>query len=168
IREVMTQRPVTCSPTDVCGQAATLMKQEDCGSIPVVEDGRLVGIVTDRDIVVRVVAAGKDPKTLQVGEIMSADPISVSPDDDVAEAAKVMAERQVRRLPVVENGRLVGLLVTAQVARHENARETGETIKEISAPPSGRGSHARGRPFAPRALRLSLRFSGLSWRTPSV
>ena len=144
IREVMTQRPVTCSPTDVCAQAATLMKQQDCGSIPVVEDGRLVGIVTDRDIVVRAVAAGKDPKTLRVAEIMSADPISVSPDDDVAEAAKVMAERQVRRLPVVENGRLVGLLVTAQVARHENARETGETIKEISAPPSGRGSHARG------------------------
>src|SRR5438093_9574022 len=144
ISEIMTTKPATVGPDATLGEVATLMRQEDCGSIPVVEDGRLVGIVTDRDIVVRAVAAGKDPKTLRVAEIMSADPISVSPDDDVSEAAKVMAERQVRRLPVVEKGRLVGLLVTAQVARHENARETGETIKEISEPPSGRGSHARG------------------------
>jgi len=144
VREVMTQRPATCSPTDTCAQAATLMKQHDCGSAPVVEGGKLVGIVTDRDIVVRAVAAGKDPKTLRVAEIMSADPVTVSPDDDVSKAAKVMADRQVRRVPVVENGTLVGLLVTAQVARHESTREIGETIKEISGPASGRGSHARG------------------------
>jgi CBS domain-containing protein len=144
VREVMTQRPSTCSPTDTCAQAATLMKQQDCGSVPVVEGGKLVGIVTDRDIVVRSVAAGKDPKTQRVAEIMSADPVTVSPDDEVAKATKVMADRQVRRLPVVEKGTLVGLLVTAQVARHESTREIGETIKDISEPASGRGSHARG------------------------
>src|SRR5439155_830419 len=83
---------------------ATLMKQQDCGSIPVVDGGRLVGIVTDRDIVVRAVAAGKDPKTLRVTEVMSADPITVGPDEDVKRAEKVMADRQIRRLPVVENG----------------------------------------------------------------
>ena len=144
IREVMTQRPVTCSPTDVCGQAATLMKQEDCGSIPVVEDGRLVGIVTDRDIVIRGIAEGSDPKTQRVSTVMSADPVTIRPDDDLADAEKVMADRQIRRLPVVENGKLVGIIVTAQIARAADKRKVGETIKEISEPTSGRASHARG------------------------
>src|SRR5438132_12892065 len=144
IREVMTQGPVTCSPTDVCGQAATLMKQEDCGSIPAVEDGRLVGIVTDRDIVIRGVAAGSGPKTQRVSTVMSADPVTIRPDDDLADAEKVMAVRQIRRLPVVENGKLVGIIVTAQIARAADKRKVGETIKEISEPTSGRASHARG------------------------
>jgi CBS domain-containing protein len=144
VRDSMTRQPATCAPGDTCAQAATLMKQEDCGSIPVVDGRRLVGIVTDRDIVIRAVAAGKDPKTTRVAEIMSADPITVSPEDDLSEAAKTMAERQVRRLPVVEDGVLVGLLVTAHVARHESSSETGETMKEISEPASGRASHARG------------------------
>jgi CBS domain-containing protein len=144
VRDAMTRDPQSCSPTDTLARAATLMKQVDCGSLPVVEGGRLVGILTDRDIVVRGVAAGKDPKTQRVSEVMSADPVTVSPDDDVSAAAKVMADRKVRRLPVVVNGALTGLLVTAQVARHENARATGETLKEISEPSSGRGSHARG------------------------
>jgi CBS domain-containing protein len=144
VRELMTSKPATVEPDSTCGEAATLMKQEDCGSLPVVGNGRLVGIITDRDIVVRCVAAGKDPKTLRVAEVMSADPITVKPDDDVARAEKVMAESQIRRVPVVEDGALVGIIVTAQIARSENERKTGETLKEISEPASGRGSHARG------------------------
>jgi CBS domain-containing protein len=144
VRELMTGDPSSVESNATLGQVATLMKQEDCGSIPVVEGARLVGIVTDRDIVIRAVAAGKDPKTLRVSEVMSANPVTVGPDDDIKQAEKVMADRQIRRLPVVDKGALVGILVTAQIARAENERATGETLKEISAPANGRGSHARG------------------------
>jgi CBS domain-containing protein len=144
VRELMTGRPATVEPDATLGAVATLMKQENCGSIPVVHGGRLVGIVTDRDIVIRGVAAGSDPKTQRVNEIMSADPVTIGPDDDVTAAEKAMGDRQIRRLPVVEGGRLVGIIVTAQIARAGNERKVGETLKEISAPKSGRGSHARG------------------------
>ncbi|MBI2773818.1 MAG: CBS domain-containing protein [Chloroflexi bacterium] len=145
VKELMTAEPASLGPDATLGEAATLMKQEDCGSIPIVRDGALVGIVTDRDIVIRAVAAGKDVKSTRVSEVMSADPIWVSPDDDVAEAEKIMADRQVRRLPVVEDGHLAGIIVIGQIARHDRDEErTGETLKEISEPRSGLGSHARG------------------------
>ena len=144
VRELMTKQPTTVGPDATLGEVATLMKQDDCGSIPVVEGGRLVGIVTDRDIVVRGIAAGMDPKTQRVSKVMSAGPVTVGPDDDVMEAEKKMADRQIRRLPVVEGGKLVGLIVTAQIARAGNERKVGETLKEISEPTSGRASHARG------------------------
>jgi len=140
----MTTEPITVEPDATLGEVATLMKQEDCGSIPVVEAGRLVGIVTDRDIVIRGVAGGTDPKTQRVSTIMSADPVTIGADDDVTEAEKVMADRQIRRLPVIEDGRLVGIIVTAQIARADDKRKVGETLREISEPTSGRGSHARG------------------------
>ena len=144
VRELMTTEPTTVEPDATLGEVATLMKQEDCGSIPVVEAGRLVGIVTDRDIVIRGVAGGTDPKTQRVSTIMSADPVTIGADDDVTEAEKVMADRQIRRLPVIEDGRLVGIIVTAQIARADDKRKVGETLREISEPTSGRGSHARG------------------------
>ena len=144
VRELMTTEPVTVEPKPTLGEVATLMKQEDCGSLPVVEGGRLVGIVTDRDIVVRGVAAGKDPKTQRVSEVMSANPVTIGPDNDVSDAEVKMADRQIRRLPVVEGGKLVGIIVTAQIARAGNERKVGETLKEISEPTSGRASHARG------------------------
>jgi CBS domain-containing protein len=93
VRELMTTEPATVAPEATLGEVATLMKQEDCGSIPVVQDGRLVGIVTDRDIVIRGVAAGSDPKTQRVSKIMSADPVAIGPDEDVATAERVMADR---------------------------------------------------------------------------
>jgi CBS domain-containing protein len=145
VKELMTPRPTVVRPEDTASQAATLMKQNDCGAIPVVADGgKLVGIVTDRDIVLRVVAAGKDPRSTPVSAVMTADPTTVSPDSSSDDAEKLMADHQVRRLPVVEGARLVGILVTAQLARREDARDVGETIKGISEPKSGRGSHARG------------------------
>ena len=145
VKDLMTPNPTVCRSEDTASQAATLMKQEDCGAIPVVKDGgKLVGIVTDRDIVVRVVAAGKDPRSTPVSAVMSADPVTLKPDADADEAEKLMADRQVRRLPVVENGKLVGILVTAHLARRSDVRDVGETIRGISEAKSGRGSHARG------------------------
>jgi CBS domain-containing protein len=144
VRDLMTSDPAKLAPDDTCAQAATLMREEDCGSLPIVKDGKLVGIVTDRDITIRAVAAGKDPKTTPVSEVMSADPITVTPNTESEEASRIMAEFQVRRLPVAENGRLLGIVVTAHLARRESADEVGETIKEISEPASGRASHARG------------------------
>jgi len=144
VSDLMTSDPATVGPDDPVAKAATLMREEDCGAIPVVRGGKLIGIVTDRDITVRAVAEGRDAKTLKVSEIMSADPITVSPDTDGDEASKLMAEHQVRRLPVVRDGHLMGILVTAQLARRESSKAVGETIKEISEPASGRASHARG------------------------
>ncbi len=120
VRDLMTSGPATVGPDDPCAQAATLMREEDCGSIPVVRDGRLVGIVTDRDIAIRAVAAGKDPRSTPVSEVMSADPVTITPDTEANEAARLMAEFQVRRLPVVDGGRLCGIVVTAQLARRES------------------------------------------------
>lgn len=144
-QDLMTREPATLAPDASCAEAATLMRQEDCGSIPIVDGSRLVGIVTDRDIVIRCVAAGKDPKTMPVSAVMSADPITISPDTDIDDASDLMADRQVRRLPVVDGGKLVGILVIGQIARREpDEEQTGETLKEISEPKSGLGSHARG------------------------
>ena len=144
VKELMTPNPTVVKPEDTAAQAATLMKQEDCGALPVVQNGKLVGIITDRDIVVRAVAAGKDPRSTKISEIMSSDPDTISPDASDDQAEKLMAKSQVRRLPVVENGKLVGILVTAQLARRGNTDELGETIREISEPKNGKGSHARG------------------------
>src|SRR2546430_10105955 len=104
VRELMTREPTTVEPNATLGEVATLMKQDDCGSIPVVQSGRLVGIVTDRDIVIRGIAAGSDPKTHRVSAIMFADPVTIWPDNDVTEADTVMTDRLIRLLPVVANG----------------------------------------------------------------
>jgi len=145
VRDLMTADPATLAPDATLGEAATLMKQEDCGSIPIVDNGRLVGIVTDRDIVIRAIAAGKDPRSTRVSEVMSADPVTIGSDDDAREAETLMADRQIRRLPVCDDGKLAGILVIGQLARRERDEDrVGETLKEISEPKSGRGSHARG------------------------
>jgi len=134
----MTRDPATLRPDSTCSEAAVLMKREDCGSLPVVKDGRLVGIVTDRDIVVRGVAGGKDPTHLAVSEVMTSGPITIAPGMNAEEASKLMSEKQVRRLPVVDGGRLVGILAIGQLARHESANVAGETLKEVSQPAAKR------------------------------
>src|SRR2546429_6107138 len=96
VRDLMTREPTTVEPNATLGEVATLMKQDDCGSIPVVQSGRLVGIVTDRDIVIHGIAAGSDPKTHRVSAIMSADPVTIRPDNDVTDAEQVMADRPYR------------------------------------------------------------------------
>lgn len=132
IKELMTRDVRACEPNATVAEAAKVMAQEDVGPVPIVEDGRLVGIVTDRDIVVRVVAEGRDPNATRVKEIASTDLVTVSPDDDLDEALNLLAERQVRRLPVVEGDRLVGIVAQADIARLGKDKKTGEVVEEIS------------------------------------
>ena len=134
VEQLMTKAPATLRPQSTCTEAAALMKREDCGSLPVVSGDKLAGIVTDRDIVIRVVAAGKDPTHVAVSEVMTADPITVTPGTTAEDASKLMSDKQVRRLPVTDSGRLVGMLVIGQLARHESSSAAGETLKEVSRP----------------------------------
>jgi len=133
IKELMTVRPRTVKTGDSIVDAAKLMKGEDAGIAPIVDGDRLVGVVTDRDIAVRVVAEGRDPQTTKVEEIASANLVTIDPQQELDEALRLMAHHQVRRLPVVEeDGRLVGILAQADVARHAEAERTGEVLEQIS------------------------------------
>ena len=133
IREVMTSNPSTIEPNKTVADAARIMKQEDAGVVPVTENGRLTGMVTDRDIAIRVVAEGKDPKSTPVREVASKDLVTIDPQQDLDEALRLMAQHQVRRLPVVEeDGRLVGVVAQADVARHGDDTKTGQVVQEIS------------------------------------
>ncbi|MGI8606780.1 MAG: CBS domain-containing protein [Gaiellaceae bacterium] len=132
IKDVMTQNPTSCDPSTTVVEAAKVMASEDVGSIPVVKDGRLVGMVTDRDIVLRALAEGRDPTSTTVGEIASSGLETLSPDDDLDAALRKMASSQVRRLPVVEGDQLVGIVAQADVARRGDDSETGQVVQEIS------------------------------------
>ncbi|HEX2287863.1 MAG TPA: CBS domain-containing protein [Gaiellaceae bacterium] len=133
IREVMTSNPRTIEPDKPVADAAKLMRDEDVGLAPVVEGDRLVGTLTDRDIAIRVVAEGKDPASTSVREVASTDIVTVSPEQDLDEALSLMAQHQVRRVPVVEqDGRLVGVVAQADVARQADEHQTGELVGHIS------------------------------------
>lgn len=135
--DVMTRDVVTCTPENTVVDAARLMKTEDIGPILVVDNeanNTLVGIITDRDIVLKVVADGQDVNSAPVGDVMSKKLVTCRTDDDVNVAMKAMAQFQLRRIPVVEdNMRLVGIISQADVATRVDAPErTGEVVKEIS------------------------------------
>jgi CBS domain-containing protein len=131
VRDVMTSNPRTVSPNDSIQAAARIMREEDCGIVPVVENGRTVGIVTDRDIVIRAVAEGAGDKAVR--DIATKDVVFVKPDDSTKDAEKLMSERQIRRLPVVENDRLVGIVSLGDLAVKEGKdSRTGETLENIS------------------------------------
>jgi CBS domain-containing protein len=133
IREVMSSNPSAIEAESSVADAAKLMRDEDVGLAPVVEGDRLVGTLTDRDITVRVVAEGKDPQSTTVREVASTDLVTVDPEQDLDEAVRLMAQHQVRRLPVVEeDGRLVGVVAQADVARQADDRQTGEVVERIS------------------------------------
>jgi len=134
VKDAMTSEVKTAAPSQSLTDAAMLMKQEDVGSIPVVDGERLVGVVTDRDIVVRGIADGSDPHAIQVGDIASRDVVTVRPDDDLDEALRLMAQHQVRRLPVVDDGQLVGVVATADVAQEAKEKDLGHVVEEISKP----------------------------------
>lgn len=133
-REIMTSNVKTATRGQSLRDVAIMMRDGDMGSIPVVEDGKLVGIVTDRDIVVRSIAEGKDADT-PVGESMTTEIFSVRPDDFVFEAIRLMGDKQVRRIPVVDgNGALAGIIAIADIALEmEDEREIAETLEEISS-----------------------------------
>jgi CBS domain-containing protein len=131
IRDVMTPNPRTISPDDSIQNAARIMRDLDTGVVPVVENGRPMGMVTDRDIVVRAVA--EDQLNRPVREIVSGGIISASPDMSTREAAELMSEHQVRRLPVVENERLVGIVSIGDLAVKEGKdKRVGDALQDIS------------------------------------
>ena len=133
IHEAMTSNPCAIEADRSVAYAAQMMKQEDVGVAPIVENGRLVGVLTDRDIAIRVVAEGKDPDSVQVRDVASSNVVTVDPGQDLDDALRLMARYQVRRLPVVENdGRLVGVVAQADVAEEAKPKETGEMVEEIS------------------------------------
>lgn len=139
IREVMTPNPRTVSPDDTIQSAARIMRDEDTGAIPVVENGRPVGMVTDRDIVVRAVADGGQVSR-PVRDIVTTGVISVTPEMSTREANELMSEHQVRRLPVVENDQLVGIVSLGDLAVKEGKdRRTGDTLQDISVGVKERG-----------------------------
>jgi CBS domain-containing protein len=136
VKEVMTKKPETVHPQSGLQAAAQLMRKVDIGSLPVVKDGRLQGILTDRDIAVRAVAENRDMATTLVDDVMSRDVVVVEEDQDVAEAARLMQANQIRRLPVVSHeGRLTGILSMADLAVDVGDREaTGDTLQAVSEP----------------------------------
>ena len=138
VRDVMTTRPRVVTPDTPVAQVAELMEAEDVGAIPVLDGDRLVGMVTDRDIVVRAVAKGKDPRGMPVSEISSRDLVTVDPERNLSDALRLMAEYQVRRLAVVDKEEhLVGVVSQADVALESKEKTTGELVEEISRPPQG-------------------------------
>jgi CBS domain-containing protein len=132
VRQAMSRDPRSVGESTSVQQAARLMKEQDVGSLPVVEDERLVGIVTDRDIVIRGVAVRSDVSSLSVMDVASHEVTTVAPDQELDEALRLMAQEQVRRLPVVDGDRLVGILAQADVAREGDEERVGETVEQIS------------------------------------
>jgi CBS domain-containing protein len=132
IREVMTPNPRSVSPNDSIQNAACIMRDEDAGAVPVVDNGRAIGIVTDRDIVVRVVAEGGQLNGL-IRDIVTGTLVSATPDMSTREAAQLMSDHQIRRLPVVENDRLVGIVSIGDLAVKEGKDgRIGDTLQHIS------------------------------------
>lgn len=130
VKDVMTGEPATVSREASLTTAAALMRDGHMGDVLVAEAGRLTGVLTDRDIVIRTVAEGRDPASVTVGEVCSTDVIAVSPDDDSDHAVRLMREKAVRRLPVVDGGRLVGVVSIGDLAMEKDARSA---LSDISA-----------------------------------
>jgi CBS domain-containing protein len=132
VRNAMSPSPTTVKAADDIVEAARLMASHDVGSLPVVDGENLVGIVTDRDLVLQVLAKDLDPHKTTVSSVCSEDPVAVGPEHSLDEALELMAREQVRRLPVVDDGRLVGILAQADVSRAANPEEAGRMLEEIS------------------------------------
>ena len=139
IAEVMTQRPRAVTAQTTVREAARLMDEEDVGSLPVVDEAeRLIGIVTDRDVAVRVVGRGLDSDKTVVGDVASQDVVALTPDHDLDDALRLMAQQQVRRVPIVQReNQLVGIVAQADVAHVGKEKATGEVVEAISRAPGG-------------------------------
>ncbi len=135
VKDLMSKNVAAVSPDTSLEEVARRMKEMNIGSVPVCESGKVVGIVTDRDIVIRELAQGKNPVTSKVRDVMSSGVSTASPDMDVHDAAQIMSERQIRRLPVIENDKLVGMLAIGDMAvRSKLEDDAGEALGDISQP----------------------------------
>ena len=140
VKDIMTAHPACCTPGDTAQRAAELMKEHDCGLIPVVEDtsgNQLVAVVTDRDLALRVLARGKGADS-PVRDAMTDGPDAVHPDDDVSRVEEIMSRAQVRRVPVVDaDNKIVGIVAQADLARADQGvsdRKVGQVVEDISRP----------------------------------
>ena len=136
---VMTEHPKCCEPGNTAAEVASLMKRENIGSVPVCTDGgskKLIGVITDRDLAMKVVAEGRDPKKTKVSDLMTENPITCYPEEDLQSALEAMEQYQVRRIPViVDGGRLVGIISQADIATRSGWRAmTAEVLEYISQP----------------------------------
>ncbi|HUP27924.1 MAG TPA: CBS domain-containing protein [Chloroflexia bacterium] len=136
VRDIMTETPETVTPGTFIGDVAMLMRDLDIGIVPVVSDSKLLGVITDRDITIRVTASGLNPFEVTVQDFISPNAVSVSPDDDLEKARQLMSDRQIRRLLVTEDDALVGILSLGDLATKDKAEEsaTGNVLEEISEP----------------------------------
>jgi CBS domain-containing protein len=133
VRHAMTASPQTISPEMNAFDAAGMMKSEDVGALPLVEDGRLVGLVTDRDLVLRVLAERQNPVEVKVGDIATRSPVTVTPDMRLSEARELMEKHQIRRLPVVKGEEVVGILSIGDVSWADaSTRKVGEALRAVS------------------------------------
>jgi len=132
-RDIMTAGARCIGENDALTIAAEMMRELDVGALPICgEDGRLKGMLTDRDIVVKAVAEGQDPDTTNAGRLANGAPLTVGADDDIDAVVDLMRRHQVRRVPVIDDHRLVGIVSQADIARHLEAETTGATVERIS------------------------------------
>lgn len=134
VRQMMSNRVISIESHENAEQAAKMIAEHNIGSLPVVNGGKLCGMITDRDIVLRCVSEGKEPERTKVRDIMTSNISFVSPNQEVEEALDLMAQKQIRRLPVVENEKMVGILTIADIARAEASMEISKALSEISLP----------------------------------
>jgi CBS domain-containing protein len=133
VKDVMTPSPICCSPSDTLDRVATMMREHDCGAIPVCDGTKLVGMVTDRDITIRAVAFGKLPVAVAVGDVMTKKLYTVRPDDDVDEAVDAMKSKLVRRLPVVdEKGDIIGIVAPSDLAPTMASHHVADFLLAVS------------------------------------
>ena len=151
IEEVMTRNPACCTPDTGLREVAQMMVENDCGQIPLVRstaDPKILGVVTDRDIVSRLVARGRNPLDLQAETCMSQPVITVRTDSSVEECIQIMETHRIRRVPVVDgDGLMRGIVSQADIAQHASHASTGELVKEVS---QEGGAHVQ-RGFVPQA-----------------
>jgi CBS domain-containing protein len=133
VQDLMTHNPTCCSPEMSLTEIARSMVEHDCGEIPVLEHGQPIGVVTDRDIACRSLGFGKNPLEMSARDIMSSPVITVPQDAEIAEACRIMAQAQVRRIPVVDSqGRCCGIISAADIARRAPEHDTAQVIREVS------------------------------------
>jgi CBS domain-containing protein len=138
IQEIMTKDPACCGPDTPLRDVASLMVKHDCGEIPVIdndESRKPVGVITDRDIVIRTVAEGRNPLEMTASECMTGTVVTVTPDQSIDECCQIMEQHQIRRVPVVDaQGSCCGIVSQADVERRVSERAAGEVVKDVSKP----------------------------------
>lgn len=138
VKEIMTADPACCTPDTTLPEVARLMLNNDCGEIPIVdnlESRNLIGVVTDRDMVCRAVAANRNTMDTKVADVMSGDVVTISTESDIDECCDKMEEHQIRRIPVMDaKGKVCGIVAQADIARQADQRKTAEVVRDVSQP----------------------------------